>query len=161
MSDSRSTADHRPRHRSHRRRRADPNPEDSDLDSGYSTPASDTPSRATTTRSSRRHSQKRSRPDNAVVVRERKREENHRLQVQRIPGAYAASEYSDGHEEYTVGGDGRPRQGWGGQRVRGDREKDRDRDRDRGLLLVVAAFVVGLVFCLRASRRRDLRERYY
>ncbi|KAB5572376.1 hypothetical protein GE09DRAFT_667034 [Coniochaeta sp. 2T2.1] len=159
MSDTRSTADYRPRHRSHRRRRADPNPEDSDMDSDYSTPASDTPSRATTTRSSRRHRHKRSRPDNAVVVRERKREENHHLQVQRIPRAYTASEYSDGYEEYTVGRDGRPRQSRGGQRFRGDGEKDRDRE--RGLLLVVAAFVVGLVFCLRASRRRDQRDRSY
>ena len=157
MSDTRSTADSRPHHRSHRRRPADPTPDDSDLDSGYSTPASDTPSRATNARSSRRHIHKGSKADNALVVREREREHNHQ-QIQRIPRAYTASEYSDDYEEYTVNGDGggRGRGGAGGR----ERFRENDRDRERGLVLAVAAFVIGLVFCLRASRRRDRRDRY-
>lgn len=143
MSDTRSTADSRPRHRSrrhHRRRDAALDAEESD--SGYSTPASDAASRATTTRSSRRGGRKR-RTDNALVVRE----EYH---VQRPPRAYQASEYSDGYDEYTVGGDDLDR-GGGRQQYR---EKDRGRDRERGILIIIAAFMVGLIFCLRESRSR-------
>ncbi|KAH8912571.1 hypothetical protein BR93DRAFT_85832 [Coniochaeta sp. PMI_546] len=140
MSDTRSTADYRRRHRSRRHRRRDPAPGPDESDSGYSTPASDTASRATT-RSSRRH--KRGGPGDALVVRDQ-------YHVQRLPGAHQASEYSDDYDEYTVGGDGLSR-GGGRQRYR---EKDRGRDRERGLLIVIAAFMVGLIFCLRETRSR-------
>jgi hypothetical protein len=72
------------------------------------------------------------------------------------PRTYPASEYADSdYDEFTVAGgsDGRGR---GRQRQR-FREKDGrggDRGRERGLLIVIAAFVVGLIFCLRESRSR-------
>jgi hypothetical protein len=75
--------------------------------------------------------------------------------IQRPPGARRASEYSDdGYDEYTVGGDG----GGGRGRRQGYREKeDRGLERERGLLILVAAFVVGLVFCLRETRSHSRR----
>jgi hypothetical protein len=127
-----------------------PEEPEEESDSGYSTPSS---AEATGTRRSRSTRQEREGGGDhsaALVVRQQQ------LHVRRQPGAHQRSQYSDddddGYEEYTVGGDGR-----GARRQRYREKDDRGLGREGGLLLVIAAFMVGLVFCLRETRRRDRR----